>query len=412
MAGDPCGDVAVDRSRGYDHKVAWRTMIYISVDNDHHGGLALSLIEKYNFSAEDVIFISHISPRNSTIPASVFRRQVIAGHPLSSGSGYKHIISYIRSISHQRYLRKVFKFSENDVLIIITEYQLNNALLARKMKCAGGQVYLFDEGIGFYFNNSAFHDLHINLIDKLFLKLYDLAFAFLGIPAYARKGFEGRMYVCIKEEYIDGVYSRMRLPIKRPLKIYGYRNFLASAQAQETKETDSVILFASNLKAFGLEREERVLMEKVVQHLAEKFIRVYIKIHPSDVVAQNENFYFYTKLIDTRSNIFLIKNSITGNEAMELYKPRIVAGVLGATMFDAFFFGCHPIFLFHFLPPVPEFRICNFILEGMGYNFVQSLECVNPKYQCHVDAGSLLYDKDIKSPWEIPSRRSKISTQN
>ncbi|WP_397411266.1 polysialyltransferase family glycosyltransferase [Polaromonas sp.] len=387
-------------------------MIYISVDNDHHGGLALSLIEKYNFAAEDITFISHISPRNSTIPASEFCRQVIAGHPLSSGSGYRRIVSYIRSISHQRYLKKVFKFSANDILIVITEYQLNNALLARKMKQAGGQVYLFDEGIGFYFNNSTFHDLHLRLADKLFLKLYDLAFTSLGIPAYARKGFEGRMYVCIKEKYIDGIYSRMRLPIKRPLKIYGYRNFLVSAQAQEMKNQGSVILFASNLRAFGLEREERVLMEKVVRHLAKNFPQVFIKIHPSDAVAKNDNFYFYEKLIRALPNISLIDNSITGNEAMERYKPRIVVGVLGATMFDAFFFGCHPVFLFHLLPRVPEFQICNFVLEGMNYKFIQSFENVNPEYKCDVDVASLLYDEEIKAPWEITFRQSKRPLKN
>ncbi len=357
-------------------------------------------------------FISHISIRNKIATLSGYSLQPVSIHPLCSGLSYKNPRAYWLSFLHQLKIGRLFQFKANDILVVTTEYQLNNALLARKMKQAGGQVYLFDEGIGFYFNNSAFHDLHIKLIDKLYLKLYDLAFASLGIPAYARKGFEGRMYVCIKEKYIDGIYSRMRLPIKRPLKIYGYRNFLASAQAREEKRRDSVILFASNLKAFGLEREERTLMEKVVRHLAEKFSRVYIKIHPSDAVAENENFYFYKKLIDAHSNISLIENSITGNEAMELYKPGIVAGVLGATMFDAFFFGCHPIFLFHLLPPVPEFRICNFILEGIDYKFVQSLEDVNPEYQCHVDVDSLLYDEKIKAPWELPSGPSKRSSQN
>jgi hypothetical protein len=387
-------------------------MIYFSVDNDHQTSLALSIIDRYKIPHSDVKFISHISIRNKMASLSGYGLQTVSIHPLCSGLSYKNPKVYWLSFLHQLKIDRLFKFKANDILVVTTEYELNNSLLARKMKQAGGQVYLFDEGIGFYFNNSAFHDLHIKLIDKLLLKLYDLAFASLGIPAYARKGFEGRMYVCIKEKYIDEIYSRMRLPINRPLKIYGYRNFLASAQAQEMKNQGSVILFASNLKAFGLEREERVLMGKVVRHLAGNFPRVYIKIHPSDAVAQSENFYFYKKLIDGYSNISLIENSVTGNEALELYKPRIVAGVLGATIFDAFFFGCHPIFLFHFLPPVPEFRICNFILEGMGYKFVQTLEDVNPEYECHVDVDSLLYDEEIKAPWELPSEQSKRSSQN
>ena len=132
-------------------------MIYISVDNDYHGDLALLLMQKHGFTPEDVTFISQISRRNNTIPASDYRRQVVDGHPLSSGSGYKNPLSYMRAFFHQRRLRNTIHFCAGDTLYIVTEYQLNNALLAREMKRVSGQVYLIDEGIGFYFNNSPYN---------------------------------------------------------------------------------------------------------------------------------------------------------------------------------------------------------------------------------------------------------------
>lgn len=383
-------------------------MIYVSVDNDHHGGLAMSLIKKHGLSVENVTFISHISRRNNTIPNSAFTTQVIAGHPLSSGSGYKNLLTYIRSVSHQKLLNKIFQFEKNDILVIITEYQLNNALLACKMKRVGGQVYLFDEGIGFYFNNSPFHDTHTSTLDKIFLLLYNLAFGVLGIPAYARKGFEGRMYVCIKDVFIDRIYSRMRLPINRPGDIHGYRNLLASEEALKNKNENLAIFFASNLSCFGLKDEELAISDNAVRQMAATFEAVYIKIHPADCIEQNDIFWFYKNLINLHANIHLIDNSMTGNEAIEHIRPRVVVGAMGATMFDAFFFGCQPIFLFQFLPAIKQFEVCRCTLKNIGYRYINGLEEICPDYRCDVDISSLLYEEE-SSWWQQSSINAELA---
>lgn len=368
-------------------------MIYISVDNDHHGDLALILIKKLGLTEADIVFISHVSRRNNIIPASGYRRIILEGHPLSNGSGYKRLTSYIHSFKSQCKLNATFNFSPHDTLLIITEYQLNNALLARKMNKAGGKVYLFDEGIGFYFNNSSFHKIHITFADRFFLALYNFAFFILGIPAYTRKGFEGRMYVCIKDRFIDRIYSRMRLPINRPGPVHGYKNFLVSEKAQEEKNADTAIFFANNLSCFGLKDEELVLSENIIKQMAAVFKEVLIKVHPADVIDQNDIFLFYQKLATTHLNTRLLDNSLTGNEVLKEFKPRIVVGTMGASMFDAFFFGCQPIFVFQLLPEVAEFGVCRFTLENMGYHYIKSVSEIVPEYQSSVDIASLLYEE-------------------
>jgi hypothetical protein len=378
-------------------------MLYISVDNDYHGNLALSLIKKYGLMLEDVVFISHISPRNNIIPASQFRRKVVAGHPLSNGSGYKRPISYIRSVLHQRKLASMFSFTGKDVLVVITEYQLNNAILAQKVKKAGGSVYLFDEGIGFYLNNSPYHKGQATLKDRLLLLLYDLAHTVLGIPVYARKGFAARMYVCIKDKYIDRIYSSMRLPIDRRLEVCGYRNVLTSGEAVKKKNENLVILFASNFDCFGLKDEELVLIGEAVKRLAGEFSEVYIKIHPSDWIAKNEIFSFYQKLIDSHPNLRLVDNSLTGNEAIELYRPRVVVGMMSTALFDALLLGCQPVFLFHLLPEVPGFGVCKFTLENIGYRYISSLSDISQHYDCDVDIAAFLYDQECEIWWESSS---------
>lgn len=375
-------------------------MIYISVDNDHHGGLAISLIKKYGFPADEIMFISHISRRNNTIPASNYRRHVIAGHPLSGGSGYKTPLSYIRSFFHQRKLNQAFQFKSDDVLVIITEYQINNALLARSMKQAGGTVLLFDEGIGFYFNNSPFQNKRTTALNNLYLRLYNLAFRVLGIPALAKKGFEGRMHVRIKDELIDRIYSRMRLPIDRSSVVHGYRNLLASDAAREAKMRDTAIFFANNLTCFGVQAQDIKLSEDALRILADRFSKVYLKIHPADVAEENDIFRFYTDLAGKFGNVQIVETAMTANEAIEQLRPGVVVGSLGASMFDAFFFGCQPVFLFHLLPPVEEFEVCKFTLDSIGYHYIRSLDEISPDYHCGVNVEALLYEDE--EPWWKP----------
>lgn len=376
-------------------------MIYISVDNDHHTSLALLLIKHNQWSRDDVVFISHRSPRNRMVELSDYKSEVVDVHPLCSGLSYKNPWSYWKSLFHQVALRKWFQFKRDDTLVITTEYEINNALFAEQMRRAGGQVYLFDEGIGFYFNNSAYHKLGITVADRFFLWLYNLAFCVLGIPAYAKKGFEGRMHVRIRDENLDLIYSRMRLPIDRPAKVCGYRNFLASDQAQLPKNDGEAIFFASNLEPFGVKAQALALSEETVRKMASSFSMVHLKIHPADWLAKSDVYSFYMGLVREYSNVCLVDNSISGNDALEKIRPKVVVGALGATMFDAFFFGCQPVFLFHLLPPVKEFGVCEFTLKNLGYRYVDSLADIHPGYECGVDISALLYEDEQRFPDRI-----------
>jgi hypothetical protein len=154
------------------------------------------------------------------------------------------------------------------------------------------------------------------------------------------------------------------------------------------------IFFANNLSGFGLKDEELKLSGAAVGHMARSFEKVYLKIHPADWVEKNEIFDFYMRLVAVHDNLHLVDNALTGNEAIEQFRPRVVVGTMGATMFDAFFFGCQPIFLFQFLPSIKEFEICRFTLDNMGYRYIESIDEVGPGYSCEVDVSALLYEED------------------
>lgn len=363
-------------------------MIYISIDNDYHTNLATALIKQCNVKSEEVMFISHYSPRNN-ISLLSYNKIETAGHPLSDGSGYNHPLSYLKSIIHQFKLSRSFNFTSKDILIVITEYQLNNAILAKKMKSAGGRVFLFDEGIGFYFNNSPYHHAYTKLLDKFYLFFYNLSFYFLIIPAYAKKGQEGKMFVCIKDTLIECMYSRLNLPIERKISIHGYQSQLNLAVDSKKFNNDTVIFFASNFECFNLKAEEMHLAALAIDQMASVFSKVYIKIHPSDYIKKNETFNFYSSI--NYHNVEIIDNSLSSIQAINKYSPSVVVGAMSTSLIDALLLGCQPIFLFHLLPDIKEFGVYKFTLDNLGYKFVSLISDISPDYQCNVDITNLTY---------------------
>ncbi|MES2686081.1 MAG: hypothetical protein V4706_04615 [Pseudomonadota bacterium] len=369
-------------------------MIYISVDNDHHTDLALSLIKQQAWTRDEVLFISHRGARNRRVAMSGFRFEEVDVHPLCSGLSFKNPQNYWKSLRHQARLKRHFKFHSTDILVVTTEYEINNAFFAEQMRQSGGKIYIYDEGIGFYFNNSPYPKQNVSIAGAFFLLLYNLAFRVLRIPAYAQKGFEARMHVRIREEYIDSIYSRMKLPIDRTVKVIGYRSFLASESANQPKFAEKAIFFANNLDAFGLKTEELELSEKALRQMSVAFKDVYLKVHPADWVAKNDICNFYIGLARELPNIRLVDNTMSGHEALESIRPSIVVGTIGAAMFDALLFGCHAIFLFHLLPEVEEFGVCSFTLSGLGYKYIEDVVEIEPGYRSGVDRASLLYDAE------------------
>lgn len=368
-------------------------MIYISVDNDYHGEQALSLANAAQLKTEDITFLSTISKRNTVIPKSNYRIITIEPHPLSAGNGYKKLKTYFKSAKHQSNLLKKINFYNSDTLIIMTEYQINNSIFAKAMKRAQGRVYLFDEGISFYYNNSPFWHSQRTTRNKIILLFYNFAFFILSLPVYAQKGFEDRMFICIKEKYIDKIFSKLQLPIARSIPVNGYRSTEVDAEIKNKKNKKNVIFFTTSLETFGLKQQDFELAEATIKKLSQKFENVLVKIHPSDWIAKNDTYNFYSNLSTQFRNVKIVDNSLSGNQAIQIYHPQIAVGTVTAVLFDALAMGCQPVFLFHLLPQVQAFNVCRFILNSINYNFIKNLDDITADYNCSVQARDFIYDR-------------------
>ena len=363
-------------------------MIYITVDNDHTADLAKSIITNSGLPKEQFTIIAHLSSRNIKIFKENLKILAINSHPVTEGKGYKSFQVYKNVFRHNRYLKKKLQFKKEDILIVTTEYQLNSAIFAKMIKKIDGSVMVFDEGIGFYFNNHPIHGELETFKDKVFLLLYDIFHFIMRVPVEAKKGLENRMFPSIKSKYIDSIYVSMRIPVTRKNILVPYQSFLLDSQELDP---DSIVIFASNFKSFNLQNEEIKIVQDTINLALTKFKKVYLKIHPHDWVNQNEVYHNYMEFLKDKQGVELIDNNLTSNEALRKIKPRVVVGTLSTSLFDAFFLGCQPVFLFPLLPKIKEFIVCRNVLESLGYKFISSTNDIVKSYDSNVTVSNLTF---------------------
>ena len=131
-------------------------MNYFSVQNSYHIQIAKLFIENYNINEKETFFILNNSPHYHNVDL-IKQKTLINAHPFSSGGGYKNIIVYLRSLVHYFKIKKSVNFKKKDKLFILSEYEVNNSILAKQNKKKGGVNYLIAESIGFYFNHHPYY---------------------------------------------------------------------------------------------------------------------------------------------------------------------------------------------------------------------------------------------------------------
>ncbi len=340
-------------------------MIYISVDNDFHTEIAINYINNFKVDKKDITFISNKSNRNSAVYSLGFFVIQIPGHPFSIGTGFKNLLTYIRTIKQHFLLKKIFNFKPDDILLILTEYQINNAYLAKIMKKSGGQIFLLDEGIGFYLNNHYFHEKNITIEDKFFLLIFNLIFLIFLLPIKAKKGQEGRMFVTIHDNLINKFFSSLQINVERKIKTVQYKRIHKIKKNKQKKNNKTAVYLASNFECYGLKNEEKEIARKAINYLAATFDKVYIKVHPQDASLKNDLFLFYSSL--KKKNIHIISNSLTSNQAINKINPSLIVGTFSSSLVDAFISGYNVIFLYQLLPKIKELELCSLILNDFNY---------------------------------------------
>ncbi len=370
-------------------------MIFFAINSDYHFNLAENIVNYLNFEKDQFIFICHPGPRNRKVLTSSYKKFILNGHPLGSGNiKIRQTLTLKLAIDHKKEIKKKFKFKGNDILILLTEAELNNHYYAKMVKDAGGKVMLFDEGIGTYAVHSPFHKGQSIGIENLFKqRIGNAYFRLLGLPTYRKFCHEGFMFA-IKEKYIDYMFSSHNLPIDRNINIVQYRHFNIYKNIELSAE--NVLFATSSLKIFGLEKEELEISFKILQSLTSLFQKVYLKIHPADYVGKTEAYNFFQAIVIKYPKIVLVDNNHTSNEIIEKYNIGMIISPFSTALIDALFLGCQPVFFYHLLPKINEFSIYDHLLKAKGYNFIDHISDINVRYTSNISRKDMTHKEGLE----------------
>jgi hypothetical protein len=349
-------------------------MNYFSVQNNYHIQVAKLFIDKYKIPWNDICFIINNSPHFYNLN-KLKKKIILKGHPLSSGGGYKNIKLYFKSLNHYFNIKKIINFNKNDKLYILSEYEINNSILARENKKKGGCNFLIAESIGFYFNHHKYYQK--NQKNFFYLRVLNLIFSILNLPITSRKGQEGLMYLSIKNHLINKIYSRFDIKIIRNLPIENY--ICVSKNIMANNKTKNIMIFTSNFECFGFQKEEIELVKAAINLCSKKFNKVLVKIHPQDYILKNNIYRVYKKI--NLKNVEVVDNRLTPLEAIKKYKCEYCCGSISTSLFDALDYGCKTFFLFHLLKQIEELKVSKLILNQLGYKFISNLNDIDISFK-------------------------------
>tara|TARA_B100000963_G_scaffold41570_1_gene30935 strand:+ start:24835 stop:25878 length:1044 start_codon:yes stop_codon:yes gene_type:complete len=345
-------------------------MHYFSVQNNYHIQIAKLFIKKFKIPKNEIYYILNSSPHYYNLDV-IDNKIFLKAHPLSSGGGYKKINLYFKCINHNNKIKKAINFCDKDKLFILSEYEINNSILAKQIKIKNGKNYLIAESIGFYFNHHKYYQS--NKEQSIYLKILNLIFFIFNLPIVAKKGQEGIMYLSIKNRLIDKIYSRFDFEIERNLPIEKYK--CISDDIMLNTKNKNIIVFASNFECFGYQKEEINLIKKAITICSKKFDKVSIKVHPQDYILKNNVYKEYQQL--NLTNVKIVENSLTPLEAIKKHNCSYACGSISTSLFDALNYGCKTFFLFHLLKEIEELKVSKTMLDSIGYKFIDNLNDID-----------------------------------
>jgi hypothetical protein len=379
-------------------------MIYFSINSDYHYLLFLNVIDNLKIPSNNITFIVQKCSRNRRVLSSKYKCIFVEGHPASGGG---KMISF-KNFSHLILLKKIFTFTKEDTIIIPTEYELNNHIYALMMKKDGGKVILFDEGIGTYFNNSPIHDdINRKFAVKWKIVKYRLYLLNLGARgSTVSKGWAGYFFK-MDDKLIDCFYSSHLLPIARKIPRIDYKHFNITKRVDLNNEY--ALFCTTDFSCFGLREEEKLLSVRTIEYLKKSFSNVFVKIHPGEYTSNSELLNFYKEFCRSQS-IDIISNTLSLEEAIIKNKTKYVIASMSTSLFDAAMLGCEPIFTYHLLPNLDSFKVCDYALKSLGYNYITAIEDINCEYKSNLK--NLSSNRELSEVMQLDIKTTRLHKIN
>jgi len=272
---------------------------------------------------------------------------------------------HIRSVHRQ--IEQEFELSEDDVLIVYTEYELLNQFFIKKFKTKNAKVFILEEGFATYIT---FADVLTRLPLKQRIKL-----AYLQMFADYNETYlnflNGIDFPQISDRFIDGVFLYRDVTIARNI-----RKIVISKEVETLESLNSKYVLFLNEKMYEYYTtmtEHLDILHDLLSKLSLQFEAVYFKFHPVETSANKE---LQKKIINQFSNIQIIESDKAIEEFIEDYRPKYIVSFLSAALLNLYDKGLRPVYCYRYYASLMKneiFKNIDQTLEKMGYIFPKSM---------------------------------------
>jgi len=354
-------------------------MIYFTISNDLHYLIASKYAKEILTYGLPVTFIRYRDVRNFRIKEDEGWETIwLDGSPRFHLQ--RPIFTFYKHFHNFKQLANI-SFCKKDVLFILTEYELNNLLLAKKARRAKATTVLLDEGLGtFIINNYRISDYEFTYKHYIYQNLFSFFYRDIRLAGGPFR---------LNEKYYDYFLPTFKIKIKRNMNRIDIRHPLLNLASENNLSSSRILLLTSGIKDFSQKNIYQSILESLIPKLVDRFERVYLKLHPREYTNSYKSEREKAYILADKYKMVLIDENLPAESIIPRYRPKYVLSFLSNALLNCVAFGCQPFFLYSLLPKIKIWEVLDPILRDLNYNFIFSLDQIEPTYESGLKADKL-----------------------
>lgn len=291
--------------------------------------------------------------------------------------------AWVRYFKARKLLRTVIPASAGDMLLLFTEFELLNHLVALVFKERRGSTLLIEDGgVGSYIPLSLRNPERYSLKDWI-RQITIRAIPGLGGTQFTK--FDGQLFPMLEDKHLISLllYRRMRINRNIPVNV-----ITRPSMKRVEKETGRVVFLNQPLYSEHIQSPIDYAdgLKKILSALCSGYSEVFFKFHPREHL--NERSRIAKNILDLFPTVKIIEGDEPFEKLISHLRPEAVASYNSTPLLNLTGTGVQPLFLYHLLPDLrksPSFIAMHTLLIGWGYKFVADWNEIATGYCAEID---------------------------
>lgn len=275
--------------------------------------------------------------------------------------------AWLRYLRSRTQMRAVLPVTTEDKLILFTEFELLNHMVAVVFKERGASVFLIEDGgVGSYIPFTLKKSAPFGLKDQI------RGVSIRAIPGLRRTHFakfDGIVFPMLEDSYVDSVFLYRPVTINRKISV----SVIARPLMHGLERYAGRVVFLNQpLYSEHIQSNADYIngLEKILTALCVGYSEVIFKFHPREPLAARGR--IINQILSSFPKLRILEDNQPLEEILADLRPEAVASYNSTPLLNLAGSGVQPLFLYHLLPDLrkrPSFDTLQTLLELWEYHF-------------------------------------------